>query len=446
MSDQQNDLPEATLALIQTVPKDRPVALLVRHSVRGELAANDAGFDMPLTPLGRSLAHQLGSALGHRLRSLQTSPFPRCIQTADAISTGSGVQLAAMKDRLLGDPGAFVLDGRRAWENWQAIGQEGVTRHLMAGSGALPGMSNPDAAARFLAQRLLACSPNSAGQGIHVFVTHDVILAAMVARLRGHALTSDEWPRYLDAAGLWLDEQGTLTLHYCGKEWKRQEALCTFDEDDLIDFARREIAWSVGLGSGARFFLVGGAFKSLLTGGTPADLDLWAASAADRAVLCEWLIARGARQLDPGAFSDRFQIAGRVIDIPWSAEFTDIEQCVARCDIALSAVAVEHAADGAWRAYVHPLAVESIARREVRLLRPLANPKYALTSLERMRRYAEELGYQCAAEDEAEIWRVFDSRSQPEQQKMIERFRRTARNTEGVEPEVDRRRNSVIAG
>lgn len=50
---------------------------------------------------------------------------------------------------------------------------------------------------------------------------------------------------------------------------------------DVIEFARREVARTVGLGSGARFFLAGGAFKSLLTGRPPRDLDLWAPSVED---------------------------------------------------------------------------------------------------------------------------------------------------------------------
>ena len=40
------------------------------------------------------------------------------------------------------------------------------------------------------------------------------------------------------------------------------------------------------------------------------------------------------------------------------------------------------------------------------------NGKFALSTLERMRRYADELGYTVPAEEEAEVWRVFES--QPE--------------------------------
>ena len=70
-----------------------------------------------------------------------------------------------------------------------------------------------------------------------------------------------------------------------------------------------------------------------------------------------------------------------------------LEGRLARFDIALSAVGVEHRPSGQWSAIVHPLARTSVERREVLLLKPLVNWKFVLSTLERMWRYADELGY-----------------------------------------------------
>ena len=111
---------------------------------------------------------------------------------------------------------------------------------------------------------------------------------------------------------------------------------------DVIEFARREIAATVGLGSRARFFLAGGAFKTLLTGHAPHDLDLWAASPGDRNALIGALIANRADKLERGPFSQRFAVAGRVVNVPEVAVYDSLESLLQGSDIAVSAVGVEY--------------------------------------------------------------------------------------------------------
>ena len=86
---------------------------------------------------------------------------------------------------------------------------------------------------------------------------------------------------------------------------------------------------------------------------------------------------------------------------------------------------VEHRA-GTWRASIHPLAIESIRRREVLLLMPLVNWKYALATLERLHRYAAELRFGIPAEAEPAIWELFSAQPRPERNAMIGRYLRVA--------------------
>jgi broad specificity phosphatase PhoE len=426
-------IPPSVLAHLERVPRDQAVTLLLRHSVRDQLPPGEAGNVLPITSVGRQLARELGERLRGRLRTLHASPLLRCIQTAEALREGADTDYPIIPDHLLGDPGAFVLDGRLAWSNWEQLGHESVMRHLVSEAEALPGMARPDEAARFLVQHMLAVASDE--PGVHAFVTHDSVVTATAARMLGRALGRDDWPWYLEGALFWRDPRG-VAIAYRDYHGHRQGPLCTLAEPDIVEFARREIAATVGLDSDARFFLAGGAFKSLLTGRAPRDLDLWAPSKADRGLLLQTLRDRGAQSLDSRPFAEAFGLANRVIEVPHKIEPPTLEQRLARFDIALSAVGVEHRPGDQWFVRVHPRAEESIRRREVLLLAPLVNWRYALTTLERMRRYAHELGFVVPADQEAEIWRVFEEQPAEMRAEMVERYRRTASGGFGVAEEI----------
>jgi broad specificity phosphatase PhoE len=430
-------IPPSVLRHLERIPADRPVVLLLRHSVRDDLPDNDAGYAMPITDVGRRLAIELGGKLRGRLRTLHASPFLRCLQTAEALREGAGVEQTIVRDPLIGAPGVFVLDGRRAWPNWERLGYEGLMAHIVSRSEALPGMARPDEAARFLVQHMLAI----AGQvpGVHVFVTHDFLVTATVARLLGRPFGIQEWPVYLEGAFFWRGVDGLHTA-YRDDEGTRSVPLCSLCEDDVVEHARREIAATVGFDSGARFFLAGGAFKTLLSGRPSRDLDLWAPSPSDRGLLVRALQERGARPLPPSPFGEAVEIADRVVEISHKVEPPTLEERLGRFDIALSAVGVEHCPDGSCSAFIHPLARESVLRQAVLLLKPLVSWKYALATLERMRRYAAELGFVSPPEEEAEVWRVFEAQTPEMKEGMMERYRRTARGGYGILEEADRRR------
>ncbi|MBK1672993.1 hypothetical protein CKO35_06670 [Ectothiorhodospira shaposhnikovii] len=425
-------IPPSVLRNLERIPKDRPVALLLRHSVRDHLPPSDADT-LPITAIGRELALDLGACLQGRLQSLHASPLVRCMQTAEALSEGARAGITVIPDRHLGDPGVFVVDGRRAWSNWEKLGHEGVVRHLVSEPSALPGMARPDEAARFLVQHMLGAATGR--PGIHVFVTHDSLVSATAGRILRQPVDLDCWPWYLEGAFFWAEEQ-VIHAAYRDHEIQCSTPLCNFNEGDVIEFARREIGSTVGLDTGARFFLAGGAFKSLLTGRPPRDLDLWAPSERDRQILIDALLARGARYEDPRPFADAFELSGRLIEIPHKVEPTTLPERLSLFDIGLSAVGVEHLGRDQWSAVVHPLATESVSLREVRLLKPLVNWKYALTTLERARRYACELSFSVPAEEEEVIWGLFEAQSSEMQTGMVDRYHRTAIGGYGVIEEL----------
>lgn len=433
-------IPPSILKHLENVPSDRAVAVLLRHSVRGDLPPDESGDWVPITSTGRELACEFGALLQGRLRSLHSSPVLRCMQTAETIRDGASTCMPVMADRCLGDPSAFVLDGKLAWSNWERLGHEGVMSHLVTEDEALPGMAKPEAAARFLVHHMLAATQGE--PGIHVFVTHDSMITATVARIINQALGPNMWPWYLEGAFFWQDTAGT-NVAYREYEFCRPGSLCGFADDDVIEFARREIAATVGPNCEARFFLAGGAFKTLLSGQAPKDLDLWAPSKDDREKLIQRLRERGAAPMVPRPFSDAFGLAGRIIEVPHKCKPTTLSDRLGRFDIGLSAIGVEYLPDGQWSSLIHPLAIKSIVQRQVLLLKPLVNWKYALATLRRMRRYAHELGFTVPPEEESEVWRIFDAQSDEMKAGMVERYQRTGTDDFGVIEEVACRYNDV---
>jgi broad specificity phosphatase PhoE len=196
------------------LPTDRPVAILVRHAERPPLPRDLSGHDVSITDQGQRAARRFGDALGARVASITTSPVRRCRETAIAIAAGVAVNnLEPRLDRLLGDPGAFVVDGERAWENWLRLGNAAVIEHVVTSDEPLPGMAAPREAARRLLR--LLHERLGEGTGIHIFVTHDIVLAPFVSRAL--ALSHVLWPDFLAAAVLWRDDTDTR-LWFDGRE------------------------------------------------------------------------------------------------------------------------------------------------------------------------------------------------------------------------------------
>lgn len=206
MNDDDEQFPPSTLRHLEMVPKDRPVAILLRHSLRNELPSGEAGNTVPITTEGKRLAVRLGEILGGRLRRLHTSPVLRCVQTAECLNAGASTNHAIVRDSLLGDPGVYVLDPKLAWSNWTNLGHDGVMDHLATSLKVLPGMAPPAEAARRLARHVVDVAGDDAG--LHVFVTHDLLVLATVARLVRKVMGPADWPWYLEGAFLWRAVDG----------------------------------------------------------------------------------------------------------------------------------------------------------------------------------------------------------------------------------------------
>jgi len=202
MSAEYTRFSEAFFIKLDRLANQQSVAVLIRHADRDALPKDDVGYALPITRVGMQRAHGFGRNLGSRLMSLHTSPLARCIQTSEAIKAGALVDVPLVLDTMLGDPGVYVLDGQTAWPTWQEMGSNGVVEHLVTSDNLLPGMAEPNAAANRLIRHMKSIA--TAIPGVHVFVTHDAIIATTVAKILNTS-SKHLWPCFLEGATFWFD-------------------------------------------------------------------------------------------------------------------------------------------------------------------------------------------------------------------------------------------------
>lgn len=195
-----------TLSSLYAPPDQADVALVIRHAEREQIPLGTFGFDVPLTAHGVASAFQLGKALcaGRRV-GVVSSPVPRCVQTAEVILRGCGHSSRVMLDRRLGDPGPFVVDSDLVGPLFLETDTLEIVRRQLSESEPLPGMRPTDEGVGALLD-LVADSLESYGR-LNVYVTHDSILAVLVARLFGMSIDEVGWPGYLDGLLLWKSSQ-----------------------------------------------------------------------------------------------------------------------------------------------------------------------------------------------------------------------------------------------
>ena len=195
-----------TLALLADAPPGADVALLLRHAERGAIPTGSYGNDVALTTEGVAAARRLGSGLASRRPvSILTSPVLRCVQTAEAIIAGAGWDAVSAPNRLLGGPGAFVVEPDRFGPRFLEMGARRIVERQLADD-APPGMRPTGEGARLLLELMTPAA--KAGGRLSLFVTHDIVLAALVGSLYGLGVGGFDWPDYLDGLALWRDSDG----------------------------------------------------------------------------------------------------------------------------------------------------------------------------------------------------------------------------------------------
>ena len=226
-------LPASMLKAIDLLPDAQtPVTLFTRHSIREIVVGQGlAGYNLQLTEQGRDLAEAWGGYLvGNTDRVIQhciSSPIQRCVDTAALMIRGAdGITLEPnthhieiIEQGLLVEPGSFVLDIKQAGPYFQKQGALGFINSFV--NNALPGMKHPIHGVVDVLELIYNTHPNSPG-GLSLAVSHDTILAAMIAVMSGHQEVSrEDWPKMMEGLFVWFEgdvfEESKLKWIWRGK-------------------------------------------------------------------------------------------------------------------------------------------------------------------------------------------------------------------------------------
>ena len=210
-------LPASMLKAIDLLPDAKtPVTLFTRHSIREVVAGQGlAGYDLQLTSQGRDLAQAWGTYLIENTdRSIQhciSSPIQRCVDTAALMIQGADsstlVQnthcIEIVEQGLLVEPGSFVLDIKQAGPYFRKQGALGFINSFV--KNALPGMKHPISGVVDVLELIYNTHPQD-NFGLSLAVSHDTILAAIIAVISGrNTVSQEDWPRMMEGLFVWFE-------------------------------------------------------------------------------------------------------------------------------------------------------------------------------------------------------------------------------------------------
>jgi broad specificity phosphatase PhoE len=171
------------------IPPESNIKLVLRHSIRHDIANGIDGTDVELLPEGRIIANRLGESLEVPLGSISSSFSPRCIHTCNEIIDGynnSHKKLVAqiIKTKLLQEP--HIEDHKIAEDTWKKFGENALQKTIEAfvTKKNMPGMYDLDTSMNKLLDYVF--STGNKKNTIDLFCTHDFQMLMLLLFIFGN--------------------------------------------------------------------------------------------------------------------------------------------------------------------------------------------------------------------------------------------------------------------
>lgn len=170
-------------------------SIFLRHGDREKIPEGEFGNEVELNQRGFQRSLEYGESIkNHKINKIYTSPVIRCIQTAESIKAGLGKNVKIEVSTLLGDPGAFVVDGELAGKSYLQLGFSDCYERILNHK---PVEGNRDITEG--AAILSRFFKSNAQDGVtNIYISHDMIIAlyAFETFRRKYTLGSD-WVPFL---------------------------------------------------------------------------------------------------------------------------------------------------------------------------------------------------------------------------------------------------------
>lgn len=201
---------------LNLIPAQASAAALMRHAERGQFARGHHGNDIPLTPQGERDAHAAGQLMAGRISGLLHSPVPRCLQTAENMRRGGGIEVAPQEWLGLRCD-VYVEDFDSALATLERLPSEDgfydrfVERMCTAGDKApYPRFKPPLSGTVDLLGGMLA-----RGAGMCVGITHDWLVNVAASYATGAVTKRPNYAGFLDTLFVWRQQQSWM-FYYQG--------------------------------------------------------------------------------------------------------------------------------------------------------------------------------------------------------------------------------------
>ncbi len=203
-------LPDSMVPSVNLLPDCKRLILFTRHSLRARSDGNGfASYQLPLTSKGRVLAKSWGRWLDTNLPySLDadsiSSPIGRCVDTAQLMLEGAGLQRAIAHQSLLVEPGSLVTDPETVNTLFKEIGVLNFINRFLQGS--LEGTKNAYQGGLDILSLLYQHQPKPGH--LMLAVSHDTLLSAFLAvMLDTSEIDWNDWPKMMEGVFLWFDDK-----------------------------------------------------------------------------------------------------------------------------------------------------------------------------------------------------------------------------------------------
>ncbi len=203
-------IPEYLLEAYKNVPDDRPVTVLMRHSIRYPINNDDEIITAGLTPEGFDLAKEFGHWLAeyYSFGKFFSSPIQRCVDTGKMVAQGAGLMKDVESIYVLGHPN----------ENGEYDSMdESLTQGLWQDR---------------VHQTASLIIPNGIHKnGLNFYFTHDTVIVMMAAYWLGLDVRAPlVWPRYLEPFFMFW-EKDQLQAMFRNQTYPIQNVFETFRKD-----------------------------------------------------------------------------------------------------------------------------------------------------------------------------------------------------------------------
>lgn len=231
-------LPDSMIASVRLLPQDKRLILFTRHSLRERSDGNGfASYQLPLTPKGRVLAKSWGRWLAQHLPySLDvdsiSSPIGRCIDTAQLMQEGAGLERSIAHESLLVEPGSLVTKPEIANAIFKEIGVLNFINRFLQGN--LEGTKNAYQGGLDILSLLYQNQPQPGH--LMLAVSHDTLLSAFLAvMLDKEEIGWNDWPKMMEGVFLWFDDS-PFKQAYAYFVWRGEvytRSICSLLDDYL---------------------------------------------------------------------------------------------------------------------------------------------------------------------------------------------------------------------